>query len=44
MEVFTKLFPPITQWEWKQLINPSTFNWTVDKTPLSGYKVSLHII
>jgi len=38
MAVFSKLFPPINQWNWEQLTNPNTFTWTVDKTPLSGYK------
>ncbi|ORX63228.1 hypothetical protein BCR32DRAFT_273503 [Anaeromyces robustus] len=32
------LFPPVNKWEWKQIINPNFFSWTVDKTPLSGYK------
>jgi len=32
------IFPPIHQWEWKQFFNPNSFTWTVDKTPLSGYK------
>jgi len=38
-----EVFPPFNQWEWNQLFHPHNFKWTIDKTPLSGYKVRLSI-
>jgi len=34
----SSLFPPINQWEWKQIVHANSFEWSEYKTPLSGYK------
>jgi len=39
----SSLFPPINQWEWKQIVHANSFEWSEYKTPLSGYKVSFYV-